>query len=337
VPVVKLLTPLLQFMADAVGEFAKWIGTINWGAVGNAIGGAFSDAWDAVFEFFSGLIEWFSKLPDVIGEFLASLPGKWVDGLGKMFDAALFVIGMGIGLLIASITEFPGMVIDALFALPGMLISFLTGMWTTAETTTTSFLDRMVDAIIALPGRWIAGLSLLLPIVGKFFSDAFNHGKEIVFKAINDIVAFVKSIPTRIGDFALNIGVSIVNFFKSFLNRAIDGLNSGIAKVDEIIPGSLPRIPRLAHGGIAMGPALIGEDSRTTPEAAIPLGDARAMAMLRQGLGSGGSVTFQPGSITVNIAGTTTPEQAKKIGENVGAGIANVLSQNNIRTAVRTV
>ena len=80
---------------------------------------------------------------------------------------------------------------------------------------------------------------------------------------------------------------------------------------------------------------MIGEDSRTSPEAAIPLGDSRAMAMLREGLGSG--TTFEAGAITinVNVNGSVTPSQAQTIGKNVASGFQSVLASQGISTAVK--
>lgn len=337
VPIVNLLVKGLNLILIPIAELAEALELIDWGAVGDAIGGAFSDAWDAVVRFFVGIGKWFSDLPGKISDFLSSLPERIMQVFGLMFDAAFQMIGIGIGLIIVAFTRFPKIIMNTLFALPQMISEFFSNLWTGAKDTSVSLIDQIVDFVMNLPGRIINALITFGPILAKLFIDAFNNANKFIMKFVDDTVKFVMSIPGRIGDFAMQIGTSIANFFKSFLNRAIDAVNSGIARVDALIPGDLPRIPRLAHGGIAMGPALIGEDSRTTPEAAIPLGDARAMAMLREGLGMGGTVTFQPGSITVNIAGTATPEQAKKIGEGVGTGIANVLSQNGIRTAVRTI
>lgn len=337
IPLVKLLAEGITLILLPISQFAEWLDRIDWGAVSKAIGGAFTKAWDAVSTFFVGIGRWFANLPGEIIAFIKSLPSEFVRILSEAMDRGLQAIGIGIGLIIFAIRDLPGMALDALIKFGPMVLTFFADTWTSVFTATTTWIGDMVREAIALPGKVIQALLVLGPMIGTLFTNAFSNGEGIVRRTIENIIEFVRSIPRRIGDFALTIGTSIVNFIKTFLNRAIDGVNSGIAKVDAIIPGDLPRIPRLAHGGIAMGPALIGEDSRTTPEAAIPLGDARAMQMLRDGLGQGGStITFAQGSIQVNITGNVSAEQAKNIGENIGSGIANVLAQNNIRTAVRT-
>lgn len=336
VPAFQLLTPLLQFLADAVGEFAKWLDTVNWGDVGDDIAGGFTDAWDAVVNFFEGIGNFFAKLPSRVMSFISSLPGRLFTFINDMFDRVLQSIGVQIGLIIAVFTRFPSMALNALVNMPHLVRDFFVNMFNDAKAQFEEFVLSAGRFIDELPGRVINGLIQLGVTIATFFTNAFNRAKEIAKNTIDSIVSFVRSIPSRIGDFALSIGTSIVNFFKTFLNRAIDGLNAGIAKVDALIPGDLPRIPRLAHGGIAFGPALIGEDSTTGPEAAIPLGDQRALDLLRDALGEGGqTVTFAPGAIVVNVQGTITADQAGRVGRSIGDGIAAALARRDVRTAVR--
>lgn len=337
VPAFELLTPVLQFAADAIHEFNRFLMETDWGAVGSDIGGAFVTAWEAVSGFFVGIWEWLKKVPAAIGEFFSSLPGKIVAAINRMIDLAFQAIGVGIGLLMAWFIKFPQMVVAALKALPGLVWNLVTNLWNGAKERTISLVTTIIDFVRALPGKIVEVLTSLPGIVVQFFSDAFTRGKNVVIETVTAIVSFIKSIPSRIGDFAMSIGSSIVNFIKSFLNRAIDGINSGIARVDDAIPGiSLPRLPRLAHGGIAFGPAMIGEDSSTTPEAAIPLGDQRAMQMLRDALGGASAgVTFEAGAIIVNVRGDMSEKQASTVGKTIGDNIASTLTARGVRTAVR--
>jgi len=82
------------------------------------------------------------------------------------------------------------------------------------------------------------------------------------------------------------------------LNKGISGINKGVGVINALIPGGdpvpdLPKIPRLAKGGIVTQPtlALIGEAG---PEAVVPLNKMGGM-----------------GGITINIeAGlVSTPDQ----------------------------
>jgi len=337
IPAFQLLTPVLQFAADAIAEFNKFLMQTDWNAVGNDIGGAFVDAWNAVSDFFVGIWEWLKKVPGAIGDFFSNLPDMIVKAINRMIDMAFQALGIGLGLLMAGIIRFPQMVVAALTALPGLVWNLITMLWNGARERTIALVTTILDFIKELPGKIVEVLTSLPGIVVQFFSDAFDRGKNVVINTVTSIVEFIRSIPSRIGDFAMDIGSRIVGFFKSFLNRAIDGINRGIAAVDDGLPGiSLPRIPRLAHGGIAFGPSLIGEDSRTTPEAAIPLGDQRAMQMLRDALGgTGAGVTFEAGAIQVNVKGDMTEKQAATVGKAIGDNIAQTLASRNVRTAVR--
>lgn len=340
VPILQLLglvliplKPVLEFIAKAIGELGKAISRINWGSVGKAIGGAFSDAWDAVKEFFVGIGRWFSKLPEQIGEFFSSLPERIGDAFQQMFDQAMLVIGAGIAVVIFTITQLPMRIMRGIATLPLLVSSFFANLWTNVWNFTANIWNNIITFIHGVPGKIGAALSALPGVIAKQFHTAFDRGKAIVRGAIDAIVSFWRSIPSRLSSFASNIGGGIVSFFKNFLNRAIDGVNRGITAIDDWLPGSLPRIPRLAKGGIAFGPSMIAENSSASPEAAIPLGDPRALAILKQALGSdNGGVTFSPGAIVVNVTGDMSASQATKIGQSIGTGIASTL---NIRNAVR--
>jgi tape measure domain-containing protein len=335
VPILKLLTPIIQFAADAIGEFAKWLATIDWAEVGSAIGGAFVDAWHATLSFFKNIGKWFSELPDRIKEFVSSIPQRVVAAFQSMADLVLHLIGMWIGGVLFVFTQLPGLLIGAILSLRQRLLVFLGGLLNDAKDLAILRFNEIVDFVKSIPDRLVDGLKVLLFAIPDLLRTAFNNGVDVVSNAINSIVSFVVGLPARIGGFAMDVGSGIVNFIKGALNSAISKVNEGIAAIDNVTPGDLPRIPMLAHGGVAFGPAMIGEDPRTGPEAAIPLGDSRAMAMLREGLGQG--TTFEAGAVTVNVNvnGNVTPSQAKTIGQNIGAGLQSVMSGRDITTAVR--
>lgn len=97
-----------------------------------------------------------------------------------------------------------------------------------------------------------------------------------------------------------------LNAVIDLINRAIGGINSLNFDVPEWVPGvggshvgfNIPKIPRLAAGGIATGATLaeIGEGSE--PEAVLPLSKLDALLGGRLG---GGNVTFAP---VINISGS---------------------------------
>lgn len=331
------LTPVIDFLTKSIAEFSKWISSIDWNGVGRDIEDGFGAAIKSVKDFFVSIGRTMAALPGKIGDFIKSIPDRVVAVFKAMVDHTLFSIGVGIGLIIAAIKTLPGMVIGAVTTLPTRFRAFWDSLWTETKDNATSRIDALIDFVKMIPQRIMDAVTSLPGLLWGFFINTFNRAREIVANNIDAIVLFVASIPSRIGNFAADVGQSIFNFFKRALNSAIGAINRGIAAVDDKLPGvDLPRLPMLAHGGIAMGPAIIGEDPSTGPEAAIPLGDSRALAMLRDALGNG--TTFEPGAIiiNVNVTGDMSASQAQRVGQNIGAGVESVLQNRNITTAVRT-
>lgn len=342
--ILKALVPVINAWAKAVAkvlgpvrDFAHWLNLIDWGHVGQEIGDAFSTAWGAVVAFFVGIGHFFANLPGQVLDFIKSLPERFVAIIGKMFDLGFQAIGLGIGLLIVGVMKLPGLIMGAIITLPQLLGNFFITLWDGAVDLAAKGVTKIIQWFKDLGPMFIAATIALPGIIGNFFVNMWNGAVNIAKNAVEAIIGFFTNLPSRLGGFAASVGQGIVDFIKNFLNRAIDNINSGIARVDSSIPGvDLPRLPRLAHGGIFSGPAIVGENSSTAPEAAIPLGDARAMSMLRDALGtSGPAVTFGPGAVVVNVNGSVSAQQAETIGQSVGRGIASVLNRSDIRTAVR--
>lgn len=335
VPIVNLLAKGLNLLVIPIAEFAKWLDQINWNQVGDDIADGFSTAFNAVNEFGEGVQKWFRELPGRILDFITSLPERVLQVFENMASFVLRSIGFWIGAVIVLFTRMPGMIVNALVALAPVVGQFFIDAWNFILHRAEERWDQFMEFVKSIPGRVRDGLFVLLHVIPDLLGQAWDNGVAVVSNAVDRIAAFVTGLPARLGGFAADVGSGIVNFIKRALNSAISKVNEGIAAIDNVIPGDLPRIPLLAHGGIAFGPAVIGEDSRTGPEAAIPLGDSRAMAMLRDGLGTG--TTFESGAITinVNVNGTVSPSQAQTIGKNIANGLQSVLANQSITTAVK--
>ncbi|HEU5108576.1 MAG TPA: hypothetical protein VFT95_08475, partial [Micromonosporaceae bacterium] len=158
--------------------------------------------------------------------------------------------------------------------------------------------DQVVAFLFALPGRAVEALSSLAATVGSFFSSIWNDARDLTKSALDSISSFVGSLPGRvaaigpallnaarslgrrigeglseIGNFASDIGKRIVNTIRGGINYIIDGINRGIADIDDRIPINLPRLPRFERGGIVDSPtvALLGEKGKR--EVVLPLTD----------------------------------------------------------------
>ena len=146
----------------------------------------------------------------------------------------------------------------------------------------------------------------------------------------------------NVGSFIGDIAGSISAAVKGFLNTVIRKINAGIGDLDDVLPGSLPRIPYLADGGLLSRPtlAMVGEAG---PEVVIPLTRPKRARELAEQSGltallGGGGVTFARGAVQVTFAGVIPTEaEARRTGQAVGDGIADTLVRRDIRTTVRSI
>lgn len=328
VPIVKALAVAVGFLANVIGKVADFISHINWKAVRDGL----AKAGEAVVDFFVMIGRFLARVPGLFRAALHAMPRLLLTAIERTFDLALEGIGIGIGLLITAALKFPGLFMQAVTSLSGLLFDFFDSLWD-------GILKRFDDAMIAIGGFLIGvpgRLANAFNAIGSFLANAWHGiietGKTIVSEGLKAIGDFFIHLPERWSGFAASVGGGIFNFFKGAINHVISKINEGIADVDSKLPGiDLPRLPLLARGGIAMGPSIVGEAGA---EAAIPLTDQRALAMLRDALGTGG-VTFGPGSVVVNVNGNVTAQQANVIGQQVGRGIIGVMSRDGIKTAVR--
>lgn len=319
---VNAIVVVLDFLADLDDAFDTAIdGVISF----------FTTIGEAVAGFIGTAGEFFSALPDQIMAALSALPGLISSFFGFLFDQLFISIGRGIGLIVFAFTELPGLLLAALVELPGVLLNV--------------FQTALNDVSVFV----VNSLNFLVQVIPELLGQAVELGRQTVVNGFARIVEFIRSVPGRIrdaflsaGSLVVEIGTAIGNALKNVINRAIDRINDGIRSIDDVLPGSLPRIPRLAHGGVATKETLarIGEGGRN--EGVLPLEDSRAMRAVGQaiadagGLGGGGGPLFGPGSIVVSFDGVVpTDGEARQVGQSVGEGIASALTRRGIKLQVR--
>lgn len=313
VPLVKLLVDALvlllkpaEFGAEAIGKLGPLLEGIDWGGVGSAIADAFTTAWNATVNFFLGISRFFAALPGQVAAFLASLPQRLLDAFTTAFKVALQAVGMGIGLLLAAVFVLPGKILEGLKALPGLLVSFFTSLWSTVRSITTTGVNAVVSFVAGIIPRIGAALAALPGLLARAFTSALAAARSVAVSGFNAIVSVVASIPGRLaglagrmlaagraliggffsglgaaGGFVGNLAGRIVGAIKGLLNNVIGSINAGIASVDNVLPGSLPRIPFLQRGGLttAEGPAYLHPR-----ELVLPLDSSRATDMLARAM-----------------------------------------------------
>jgi phage-related protein len=348
---VVTLAEAMVFGSEVANDFTDWLGDIG-GEIEN-IPTVLSEAWNSVAEFFSGIGDWvdetaskFAELPGKIVTFVQSIPERIQGIFNAMFDRLFILIGQGIAVAAYIFTQLPQQILTFIKDLPLKVATVFAEMWLSVqEISTTKFAE--IEAFVGtIPDRIRTAIANVATFVSDIFSSAVENARLFFVNGFNAIVAFVGGVPKRIGDafrsagsFVSDVAGDIANAVKSVVNRAIDRINQGIATVDDILPGSLGRIPRLAAGAIARQPSITGEAG---PEANIPLNDPRAVAMLRNALGDaegGGQViNIAAGAVVVSFNGVVPSEaEALRTGQAVADGMVDQFSRRNTRTQVRAI
>lgn len=248
----------------------------------SALESAFTGAVDAVARNVGRIIGLILAAPDLIKTNLQGFVRLIGDAFTAAFDYGRLVVSNGIHSVVSFFTvDLPN----------GIRAAF---DWVTTN------VKLYWDGVVASFHEAVSGvenaMSSAYHAITSFFSRAFAEAKASVREGINAIGEFFNALPGKIasyggklydaavglgrsignglrniGSFASDIGRDIVNAVKSGVNHVIDSINAGIGDIDAVIPGSLPRIPHLARGGIVDSPtlAMIGEGGRR--EVVIPL------------------------------------------------------------------
>lgn len=279
------------------------------GSVGNFLGALFTPEAE---EGGKAILQVLTDLFNKMAEFLNSPTGqdflRFLIEDTKAFIGVLTLLLVIIGAIIVAITDFTGAILEATKPIQ----EFVVGL----EKDILDFAKKVVEVVGGIPNA-IGNLAANFAGAGKGLIDAFIGGFR------------------KTGDFIGDVAGDIVGGVKGGLNRLIGSINSGIAQLDAVIPFvELPRLSLLAKGGLALGPAILGEAG---PELALPLNSPSAQEAIRQALGgSAGGITIAAGAVQVTFEGVVpTRQQAFDVGQAVAEGLAEALSRRDGRTAAR--
>jgi phage-related protein len=284
------------------------------GMVGNALKSFARTVWDGIVGAMEAVWTGFWRnVGRVIGVFLA-LPYLIETAVRKIPEILSAIWDQAWENAVTTWETIRDAVVGAVNAIPGLLASagdaiagFFTGLW-----------DGIVSSALAVPGL----LAEAGNAIATFFSDLWNgvvtDSYNAVVAGVNSVIDWFASIPGKIralgpmileaarsigrsiadglssiGNFATDLGKKVTASLRSGINSIIGSINDGITDIDNALPVTLPRIPKLARGAIVDKPTLaqIGEAGR---EVVIPLTDpGRARQLAEQSglfevLGRGG-------------------------------------------------
>ena len=125
VPLVELLAKVLtlvlsplELLVPLIESFVGWITSLDWGAIGAAIGGFFVDMWNHILDFFKGIGNWFASLPGVARQHFEAMKNAII---AKVAEVIAFARGI------------PGRILSAIGSLGGLLVnagrSVIQGLW----------------------------------------------------------------------------------------------------------------------------------------------------------------------------------------------------------------
>jgi phage-related protein len=275
-------------ISAAVVWVLKFLEAVGGGFVGalQAIGSFFSSVGSAIADFFTktipaafdAVVNFFQTLPERIitsvRSLIASVISFFAEGIGNVVGIILALpylistlperVSAIFDLVVAFFSSMGQRALDALVNWGGNVLTFFTNLWSNIQSLVAVGIDAVVNFFGSLPGR-VAALGPALLNAARGLGRRIGEGLG------------------EIGNFASDIGKKIVSQIKSGINFIIDGINRGIADIDDRIPIGLPRLPRFERGGIVDSPtvALLGE--RNKREVVLPLTDpGRARQLAEQ-------------------------------------------------------
>lgn len=247
------IDPSLQLISQMWADFSSSLVNV-WNEYGQPL-------MNGIGEFTNKTIELFQKIYDnilepIITPFLEDLTWLWDNHLKGMIEQVMEFVGKLTTNALEIYNKFIQPIASFLLDILGPAFAFFGQFVSGHLSTVWAFISEGVSAALRIFG----GLS-------DFISGIFTGNWKKAWNGIKDIFGGVFD--------------SLKNLFKLPFNFIIDGINSFIKAVNKIklpdwVPGiggkgfNIPRIPKLAKGGIVDGPtiAMVGEAGK---EAVMPL------------------------------------------------------------------
>lgn len=335
IPLIQSFANMLLLAMKPISALVGWLtktkdgfSGIDFGGIADAIGGAFSKAWQVISDFFS-------KLPGEILSFIESLPGMAADLFWRMFNAIFYVIGFGIGSIIREIAALPGQLaaitrialdvvvgifhagVDTAKAIISWLWNDLPGLvWRGIKAvadTVHSGIDAVVDFIKSLPGRAADAARSLWTAIKNATSDIVAGAESIGKSIIDGVVSGVRNGASVLIDAVKNAAKSALDGAKKAL-----GINSPSKAFAEIGANTMQ--------GFALGVnQSAGLASNATTSALGPLADTSIMTTSNS---TANGIVFGAGAINVTLGTGATAQDAYNAGQQVAAGISDGLSSD---------
>lgn len=289
--IIPVIRAVVSWIADvAVGAFRLWVSYIT---------DVLIPALSAIGDFIV------SKVIPVIADVVGWIVDNLVEGFKTLASFVLDKVIPALGAVwsfikdnvISVIADVVGWIVDHLVAAFKNVVDYIVG----------SLIPKFGELWDFLNDRVIPIFSNVATAIADFVTSAVDKIATLISQAkekIDKFVGFFTGIGSRLTGAFDGIFDGLWQAFRSAFNLIIDGWNSlkfSIPSIDTGLPGvgkiggfsvKVPRIEPLAHGGLISSPtlALIGENSRTTPEIVSPVETMREV--VRDELDRTGSQTL---------------------------------------------
>jgi len=257
-----------------------------------------TEIWNSIGDKFNEFGEKVKAVFTAVADFFKSI---W-DGIVAVFN---FAVALIVGALDLFLSQFDANWKEHFT----QVLEFFKGIWEGIKSAFSFFVSEMLPKLAAFLTGIVQGVvNFTKPIVDAFTGvwNAVKGATESVFTAISETIKSIIS--------------AAVNFVIDKINGAIASINSMVqsgANIAGVDAPQLPKIPRLAEGGIVNKPtlAMIGEGGES--EAVIPLSKLGNM------MGSGTSVVVNMGGVTV-----TNSADENRLADKVASKLAQTLQSN---------
>jgi phage-related protein len=219
-----------------VVSFFVGIGTAIGSAVStavDAVGGFFSDGFNAVVGFVAGVISsivnYFVALPGQVAATIAGIPAAFV----AMTDQLAFAVGFGIGAVFRFFADLPNNVITAVGQLVIDLVTWGNNVGISMATAISAAVDNTIAFFTALPGRAVAAVSQLIIDVATWANQVGISMATAINNAVNNTVNFFTALPGRVigavnalivevAVWANNVGISMATAINNGINNVVN-------------------------------------------------------------------------------------------------------------------
>ena len=264
VPVGRILIDVLAVAFRNVAEIAKILWENVLVPLGSFLGTIFIEAVKAVIDIF---VYWWGNVLLPFGEFIGGIFRPVIEGLISVFE-----------FLWQNVLK--------------PLVEFMSGIFIASFRTSTGIIKEVID------GLKTTFVGLINFIAGVFTGDWKRawEGVRDIFKGVFDSLYGIVKVP--------------LNMIIDAINRVIDALNSIRIDIPSWVPVfggktwgiNIPKIPKLAKGGIVTSPtlAMVGERG---PEAIVPLANSGFANTIEEAIERGSYAGIIQGMRIANASG----------------------------------